>query len=187
MENKTKKNNKPVLPLSSKGSDEFETPKYAVDILLPYLKDFKIIWEPAKGKGLLTNHLREFGFNVIPTDDFFNKEMLDWDCIVTNPPFSLKDEFLKRCYELGKPFALLMPLTALEGITRQEMYKKFGIQIILPNRRINFLEHHQEKSSAYFVSAWFCFGLNLPKDLNFVELNTAHGIPPKPKGVGYPA
>jgi hypothetical protein len=87
---------------------------------------------------------------------------------------------------LGKPFALLMPLTALEGITRQEMYKKYGIQIILPNRRINFLTPSGKKSSAYFVSAWFCFGLNLPKDLNFVELNTNgnDGIPPSPKGKG---
>jgi len=99
---------KPKLPLRSKGSDEFGTPKYAVDILLPYLKYFRIIWEPAKGKGLLVNHLREYDFNVIPTEDFLNTEMLDFDCIVTNPPFSLKDEFLKRCYELGKPFALLM-------------------------------------------------------------------------------
>ena len=172
-------NNKPVLPLSNKGSDEFGTPKYAVSILLPYLKDFKIIWEPAKGKGLLTNHLKEYGFNVIPTDDFFNKELLDWDCIVTNPPFSLKDEFLEKCYELGKPFALLMPLTALEGIRRQKMYRQFGIQIILPNRRINFLTPSGKKSSAYFVSAWFCWKLNLPKDLMFVELErTNSSIPP---------
>lgn len=160
------------LPLSSKGSDEFGTPEYALKLLLPYINKYKTIWEPARGKGILVKHLIHNGFTVLSTDNFFNCNVTqeEYECIVTNPPFSLKDEFLKKCYCLGKPFALLMPLTALEGIKRQELYKKYGIQIILPNRRINFLTPSGKKSSAYFVSAWFCYGLNLPKDLNFVEL-----------------
>lgn len=159
------------LPLSSKGSDEFGTPEYAFKILEPYLKKEWIIWETAKGSGLLVNHLRKAGFNVFATDDFLNQIACPQNpfCIVTNPPFSLKEEFLEKCYNWKVPFALLMPLTALEGIKRQKMYKEHGIQIILPNRRINFLTPSGKKSSAYFVSAWFCYGLNLPNDLNFVE------------------
>jgi len=38
-------------------SDEFQTPKYALDPLLPFLKKDWIIWECAWGKGSLAKHL----------------------------------------------------------------------------------------------------------------------------------
>ena len=52
-------------------------------------------------------------FDVTPKSPL-NKPV-QFDCIITNPPFSLKQEFLQRCYELGKPFALLLPLTTFES------------------------------------------------------------------------
>jgi len=76
---------------------------------------------------------------------------------------------LERAYELGKPFAFLMPLTALEGIKRGEMYKRYGLQLIIPNRRIDFITPNGGKSS-WFQTAWFTWKLDLPKDIMFVEL-----------------
>lgn len=84
---------------------------------------------------------------------------------------SLKDKFLARCYELKKPFALLMPLTALEGKKRGELYRKYGIQLIIPNKRINFETPSGDGSGAWFQASWFTWGLNLPKDLMFVKLD----------------
>ncbi|MFO8133200.1 MAG: hypothetical protein R6U10_04620, partial [Thermoplasmatota archaeon] len=55
-----------------------------------------------------------------PFDFLADKPNFNYDCIVTNPPFSRKDEFLEQCYAYGKPFALLMPLTALEGMRRHK-------------------------------------------------------------------
>jgi len=79
---------------------------------------------------------------------------------------------------------MLLPLTALEGKFRQSLYKKYGVQVILFNKRVNY-QVHQNKNSCWFASAWFCYKLNLPKDLNFVELNDGNnGIPPKPKVLG---
>ena len=56
-------------------SDEFGTPKEAIDILLPYLKKDWILWECAWGKGSLAKHLEKEGFEVIgePFKDFLNK------------------------------------------------------------------------------------------------------------------
>ena len=98
--------------------------------------------------------------------------MANYDCIVTNPPYSLKEEFLKRCYELGKPFALLMPLTALESEKRQKLYRKYGIQLIIPNKRFNFETPSGKGGGSWFATAWFTWGLNLPKDLMFVKLTS---------------
>jgi len=156
-------------------TDEFFTPEYALSPLSPFLNKNWTIWECAWGKGSLAKHLEKKGFKVIGKKnvDFLNKNVLsiESDCIVTNPPYSLKGEFLERCYEIEKPFALLMPLTTLEGIKRGALFKKYGIQIIIPNRRINFITPSGKGSGAWFQTAWFTWGLNLPQDLMFVELN----------------
>lgn len=116
-------------------SDEFFTPKYALNPLLPFLRKEWVIWECAWGKGTLANHLKKKGFEVIGESykDFLNKDLdlnkNGFNCIITNPPYSKKDEFLERAFEIGKPFALLLPLTTLEGIKRNILFKKYGIQI----------------------------------------------------------
>ena len=158
-------------------SDEFFTPKYALKPLLPFLKKNWAIWECAWGKGALATHLREEGFEIIGEsykdflDEDFGLDTRGFDVIVTNPPYSKKDEFLKRAFDIGKPFALLMPLTALEGIKRGALFRKYGLQLIIPNRRINFITPSGKGSGAWFQVAWFTWGLNLPKDIMFVELN----------------
>jgi hypothetical protein len=159
-------------------SDEFFTPKYALKPLLPFLKKGKQIWECAWGSGALATHLKKEGFDVIGDEKInFLEDESSWDLflsqigyLITNPPYSKKDEFLKRAYELGKPFAFLMPLTTLEGIKRGALFKKYGLQLIVPNRRINFITPNGG-SSSWFATAWFTWGLNLPKDIMFVELN----------------
>jgi hypothetical protein len=150
---------KPKLMMNGH-TDEIYTPEYALEPLLPYLKKKWLIWENAWGKGHLAKHLKKKGFKVSSKEG---------DIIVTNPPYSKKEEFLEKAYKSGKPFAYLMPLTALEGIKRGELYKKYGIQLIIPNRRIDFIMPNKQGSS-WFQVAWFCWKLNLPKDLMFVEL-----------------
>jgi hypothetical protein len=156
-------------------SDEFGTPREAIEPILPYLKKGWKIWECAWGKGSLAKHLREKGFEVCGSEaiDFLKIPMPleDFNCIITNPPYSMKEEFLTKCYEYGKPFALLMPLTALEGKKRGALYKKYGIQLIIPNKRFNFETSSGKGSGSWFATAWFCFGLNLPNDLNFIEVS----------------
>lgn len=155
-------------------SDHFQTPPEGVRILIPYINNSWKILEPCYGQGLLFNELVRNGFNVVGSDimdgtDFLEIVPEEFDCIITNPPYSKKDEILKRCYELGKPFALLLPLTALEGKRRQELYRKYGIQLIIPNKRINFITPSGKGSGSWFQTAWFCSGFNLPNQINFVE------------------
>ena len=154
--------------------DDFQTPKGALAPLMPYLP--KKIWECACGEGILVGHLRSNGFQVLATDIKDGHDFLSWmpdrnsfDCVVTNPPYSLKDAFLKRCYLLEKPFALLLPLTTLEG-KRQMWLEEYGIEIILLNKRINFITPSGQGSGSWFATAWFTNGLNLGKQLNYGKL-----------------
>lgn len=156
-------------------SDEFMTPKIAIEPLLPYLKKKWRLWESAWGKGDLAKHFEKEGFKVFgdKSHNFLENGFpkFDFDCIITNPPYSKKEDFLRICYAYGKPFALLLPLTALEGKARGKLYKKYGIQLIIPNKRINFITPSGKGSGDWFQVAWFCWKLNLPKDLMFVELD----------------
>ena len=154
-------------------SDELYTPESAIEILLPYLKERSVIWDCAYGTGKLAKHFEKKGFVVVGNRnlDFLGLNegfKNNCDYIITNPPFSLKIKFIEKCYEIKKPFALLLPITTLEGIKIQKMFKENGIQILFPRGRIDF----NGKKAPWFYTCWFCYGLNLPKELNFVELKS---------------
>ena len=156
-------------------SNDFQTPPYAIEPLIPFLKKNWVIWECACGKGNLVRALEKHGFKVIGTDIIYGQDFLKWkpkrfDCIVTNPPYSLRYDFIKRCYELGKPWAMLMTLTTLEG-KRQELFKKYGIELLLLNKRINFETPSGKGSGAWFPVAWFCWKL-LPDKIMFGEIRS---------------
>ena len=163
-------------PLKQGNSNDFQTPPEALKPLLPYLPKGWTIWECANGKGNLSNELVRLNYDVIATDILRGADFLiflpdrNFDCIITNPPFSIKQKFLERCYNLGKPFALLLPLTTFETKKRQELFKKYGLEVIFFDKRINFETPNKvEKSSAWFATAWFTHGLNIGKELTFVE------------------
>ncbi len=150
--------------------DEVFTPPYAVEPLFPYLKKNWLIWELAEATGNISQTLISAGFNVTATNyDCLLSAPTSFDAIVSNPPYSIKTKILRRCYQLGKPFALLLPLTALESAERQELYKKYGLQLILLNQRVKF-EIFSGKQSPWFATAWFTNWLNLPRDINFAEI-----------------
>jgi hypothetical protein len=164
---------KPVL-MAPNHSDDMQTPPEALLPLLPYLPRDWRIWEPACGKGNLVRGLRGHGYEVLGTDvqtgnDFFTYEppVFDWHCIVTNPPYRTKTAIVARCYELGKPWALLLPYAALETEKRQRMYREHGVQVLLMPWRVNFEVPSGKGSSAWFPTLWMCWGLNLPSDLTF--------------------
>ena len=168
-------------PLKQGNSNDFQTPPEALSPLLPYLKKDWLIWECACGKGNLNNELNRRGFLAEGTDVLTGHDFLTWqpqkfDCIITNPPFSLKQQFLERCYKLGKPFALLLPLTTFETAKRQYLFKKYGVEMIFFDKRINFETPSGKGSGSWFATAWFTNGLNLGKEMTFVKLENQQQI-----------
>lgn len=155
-------------------NDELYTPRYAIYPLLKYLPKNLKIWECTDyGSSNITKVLKESGYEVITThkDNFnFLTDTPDFgfDMIITNPPYSLKDEFLARCYGYCKPFCLLLPLTSLEGVKRGKMFRQYGIELLVLDRRINFI-YINAKKSCWFNTSWFCHNV-LSKQLIFEEL-----------------
>ena len=164
---------------SDKEDNELYTPFYAVDHIIKYLPKDKIIWCPFDCEwSSFYQRLKEEGFNVVRSSlqegqDFFEYEPDEWDIIVSNPPFSLKDKILERLYSFNKPFAILLPLNSLQGKTRYKYFKQ-GIQILSFDARVCY--HDKEHMDVVvkgspFATAYFCRDL-LPKDLIIEKLVT---------------
>lgn len=152
--------------------DEFYTPDNAIIPLLKYLPKNIIIWESTDfGESNITKILKENGYKVISTHiNTFNFLTdipdFEFDMIITNPPYSLKDEFLERCYHYQKPFALLMPITSLEGKRRGQLYQKNGISLIVLDRRISFIEG----KTNWFNTSWFIWKVIENNKMVFEEI-----------------
>jgi hypothetical protein len=159
------------------GYDACQTPAYALDPLLPYLDLAWTIWEPASGEGSLVEALYDAGYkedHVVATDILTGQNFFEhqpdqpWDCLVTNPPYSIKYEWLSRCFALGKPFALLVPVEMLGAKTAQELLKAHDFEIMLLDQRIDFKMPNKgyEGNGAQFPTLWLTHHL-LPQQIMF--------------------
>jgi hypothetical protein len=161
-------------------SDECLTPRYAVTPIVKYLKlkGYKNILCPFdKDDSFYVRVLKDNGFNVqnshLENRDFFDIKYFDYfDCIVSNPPFSIKDKVLKRLYEIKKPFAILLPQNSLQSNERVDMFIKHGVEYLGFRERINFYTNgnlNQWTKGNHFASAYFCKNV-LPEKLIFEVL-----------------
>jgi hypothetical protein len=117
--------NAPTVPLPA-AAVLYETLPKTIDILFEsaaeFLAKFKTIFECCNGKGAISNYMKNKDFTVHCSDkyrgenrlDFLNEEpSFDYDCIITNPPYSTVHSFITRAMELQKPFAQLIPIYSL--------------------------------------------------------------------------
>ena len=165
---------------TDKASDEVYTPDYAVKPILKYLKPNSTIWCPFDTEDSeYVKIFKEAGYKVIYShidngQNFFEFEPKeDYDVIISNPPFSIKDAILNRLSELKKPYAMLLPLPTLQGQKRFKYLK--GSQALIFDKRINYFKDYKTKEiqkGVSFASIYICKGF-LPKDLIFEKIDIA--------------
>ena len=117
--------------------DELYTPQDAMPALVNNLPSWvEKVWCPCDtGSSEIFKTLDVAGKEVVATHILGGYDFLKYtpefkyDMIITNPPYSNKDDFIARCVELGKPWALLLPLDSLCGKRRYELYKS-GVGVI---------------------------------------------------------
>lgn len=175
------KRNQKATPDVSDERDRCETPSYALDPLLPYLLPSWRIWEPACGSGRIVRALQTNGYPVWGSDLLQGKNFLRyepagviWEAIVTNPPYSIKPQWIRRCYDLGKPFALLVPVETIATDDVQRMMEQYGAELLLLNKRINFHMPNETKAeSAPFPTMWYCWRM-LPAPIVYGRITRRH-------------
>lgn len=152
-------------------NDEFYTPNYAVKPLLKYISPTKQIWCPFDllesliVKGLITNGNSVKETHLSRGEDFFYLNE-PCDVIVSNPPYSMKNEVFGRLFALGKPFAMLVGVVGLfESKKRFEMFRDNAFEIMWMSKRIAYFKSYSEQKPSLnppFSSVWVCKNI-LPK------------------------
>ena len=163
-------------------SDEYLTSRYAVLPIVKYLKIKKyhnILCPFDKQDSRYVRVLQSNGFNIkyshIETKNFFTYTMQgikDIDCIVSNPPYSIKTQVVKRLYELGKPFMMLLPQNCLQSKERTHYFIKYGLEYLGFDSRICFYTNNdltKIRVGNHFASGYFCWKV-LPEKLMFEYL-----------------
>ena len=146
--------------VAGSGNDEFYTPVYAITPLIKYLKDkgFKKILctfdtKDSKIYKVLSSEWFEVEQSHINDGiNFFERNLSDCDCIVSNPPYSLKAEVFETLFATGKPFAT---------------------EIMYMNRRISYHKDFESDKTALnppFSSVWLTSGV-LPQQIVFETIN----------------
>lgn len=169
--------------VAGSGNDEFYTPMYAIEPLLPYLKPESNIWCPFDTEdSLFVKRLRDEGHTVFATHidsgvDFFDipaEKLKRADYVISNPPYSLKQKVFARLFEVGVPFAMLVGVVGLfESQARFEMFRDNKFEIMYLNRRVSYYKDYADEKPALnppFSSVYVCSGV-LPQQIVFEEIS----------------
>lgn len=165
--------------VAGSGNDEFYTPLYAIEPIVKYVEKGKTIWCPFDtDKSLFVKRFKELGINVINTHlengvDFFDCDIPKCDYIISNPPYSLKNEVFERLFSIGKPFAMLVGVVGLfESQKRFEMFRDNKFEIMYLNRRVSYFKDYSDVKPALnppFSSVYLCSNI-LPQQIVFEEI-----------------
>jgi len=138
--------------------DEYMTPLSAWQDINEFIPKNKIIWEAFKGDGTSAENLRSIGCNVICDDvDFFTAN-LNYDIIVTNPPFSKKIKIFQKLEQIDMPFIMIVPVSIITKKYFSYFSQKCGI--IVPNKRIQFIKDGNQLTRCCFDCVYVCYKID---------------------------
>ncbi len=144
-------------------NDNYYSKKEVWEKIQQYIPKDKVIYEPFYGDGKSGEYLKELGCNVIHKPvDFFENNFV-YDCIVSNPPFSIRQKVFTRLKELDKPFIIVMFPIVLSCKWFLDLYD--DIQIIIPKSRVKFYGNGKTNYTPNGGVWYFCWKMDLPKDL----------------------
>nr|DAI48763.1 MAG TPA: adenine-specific methyltransferase [Caudoviricetes sp.] len=150
-------------------SDLYPTPPEVTVALLRFLNfpSGVSVWEPAAGDGDMTDVISQYAFPVYATDirdgtDFLQSciDCADW--IITNPPFSLAEEFIRHAAELNKPFAMLLKAQYWHAAKRAKLFEELPPSYILPltwRPDFFFKERDGKKGGSPLMDVMWCVWL----------------------------
>jgi hypothetical protein len=151
--------------------DWYPTPVMATEALLRVEKFSGSVLEPACGDGAISKIFEAHGFIVKSTDlinrgygeapyDFVSKDYpFNADNIITNPPFSLAQEFIECSLErTTQKVVMLGKLQLLESAKRKTLFETTPLEKVwIFSKRITMARNgeYEKYSSSMICFAWF--------------------------------
>ena len=158
-------------------SDEYYTPNKVWDSIIHLLTDkTMIIYEPFFGQGHTFDYFDKRDYITIGDKDerFFSLHsdlnLGMCDCVITNPPFSIKYEIIEYLVKRDVPFVLLFPLQSTTTIKFRKCFndKIDHVTMIIPKGRIKYINTNDEIKSPNFDSCYVCYKM-FKKQLIFLN------------------
>ena len=151
-------------------SDEWYTDQQTVELCISLLnpKPRSVVLCPYDSeKSLFVKELKERGFVVLYGMQNFLEQQYHADYIMTNPPFSIKDQVIERVFHYKVPSLLLLPIDSLGGVKRHNMYKEHGYpSVYIPSKRIKYYnDNWQLQNGVGFHSVISLFNTGQPSQL----------------------
>ena len=153
-----------------KESDNYATDKKGWENIKQFIPKDKKIWSPFYCDGKQKEFFEEMGYNIIHQDKDFFSYIPEYDLIIDNPPFSKIKDICLKLKEIDKPFILVCVSTLLLSKWFQQIFKD-ELQVIIPFKRPTFTHLTNEKKgyTPPFGTMYFCYKMNLEKDLIFID------------------
>jgi hypothetical protein len=130
-------------------SDEWYTDKSTVDKCLELLNPNSkstIMCPFDSGDSIFVKTLLGLDHKVIYGITDFLYSNYEYDYLVTNPPFSIKDKVIEKVFQSNKRSVLVLPLDSLGGVKRHTLYNKYEYpHIYIPTRRISYYDKNWKK------------------------------------------
>jgi hypothetical protein len=165
-------------PMRDHRGDCYDTPPVAVHALLQAELLPQRIWEPACGTGNIVKILRLAGHDVVATDlnwrgcpesesgiDFLlshwtrSSAIPPYGAIITNPPFSLAQQFVEMALERTPKVIMLLRLAFLESERRSHILENCGLaRIHVFAKRLPMMHRagwEGRKANSGMAFAWF--------------------------------
>ena len=168
-----------------KAADFYPTPANVTQALIEFLDlpAESYIWEPACGDGAMSEVMKAMGYQVYSTDlredsGYGDERGLDFlqyqpdpptgipitavfdDWIITNPPFNLAEDFIRKALSLTPRVAMLLSNQYWHAERRMKLFTEHTPSHILPlTWRPAFLEAERGKSPMMNVM-WVVWGMN---------------------------
>ena len=147
--------------------DFYPTPPSATQALLDREAFGRVVWEPACGDGAISEVLKQKGYRVISSDivdrgygrvEDFLRSTRRPESIVTNPPYTLAEEFVRKALAVTtNKVAMLLRLAFLESQQRYRLFKETPLEsVYVFSRRLSMAQGGAERLSSGAVAyAWF--------------------------------
>lgn len=144
-------------------ADDYETPDEVLNIILDRISTDRVIYEPFFCTCRSGKHMAARGYAVIHRQaDFYTDAPPPYDVIVSNPPYSDRVRVFRKLHEIGKPWAMLVPLATLENKYFTSLFADgTRLGVILPKRRVEFLKNGQKTKKCSFPTAWLCWDMGV--------------------------
>jgi len=151
--------------------DNYYTCKETWEKIDSFIPKNKVLWEPFYGDGKSGEFLRDLGCKKVihSQTDFFDLETRpDFDCIITNCPFSLRLRVFQELKKIDKPFIMIMMPSVLSCKWFLDIVGDADLQLIIPKKRVKFYSGDQKNYSPNGGTFYFCWKMGYSKDLNII-------------------